>query len=370
MHPLLEYIEHYDVKHLSEQFHISVKHHPVYPNLVHLKYHQIDTPHNEITNWCRGTIVDINTNKFVSLPYKRFFNYGETEADDILWNTASIFEKLDGSLVVMFNFDNQWHIHTSGTSDANSPMTIGNETFKECFWRIWKQKGYDLPILTNHCYMFELLTPYNRIIVPQTEERIILHGVRNIQTLNEGCPEQVALSNGWECVKSFSFKSLDDVINTCSELDPMKQEGFVVRDIRFNRIKIKSPQYVALHHIKGSFSARRMLEVIMKHEHQEFISYFQEWKPAYEEIKNRIEQLLLKTTELWNQYKDIKDQKEFALAIKDKPQSCLLFSVRCKRFNSVQEAFNNLNIKKAEELIDLNNIELNNLNHIREEKHG
>ena len=206
--------------------------------------------------------------------------------------------------------------------------------------------------------MFELMTPFNRVVVPQRDEKLVLHGARNMVTLQEVAPAIMAERNGWQCVKSFPFTSWDEVMSACQQLNPMEQEGYVVCDSSFNRVKAKSPQYVALHHIAGSFSARRMLEVVMTNEQTEFLLHFADWKPVYDQIKERVDKIIDEAEKLWLESKDIKDQKEFALKVKDRPYSSLIFSMRSARSKSLKEAFSHLTIKRAEDLINLNTIDM------------
>ena len=43
----------------------------------------------------------------------------------------------------------------------------------------------ELPEETHLCFMFELITPRYPIVVVPSEERIVLHGVRNMENLYE-----------------------------------------------------------------------------------------------------------------------------------------------------------------------------------------
>lgn len=73
-------------------------------------------------------------------------------------------------------------------------------------------------------------------------------------------------------------------------------EGYVVRDKEWNRIKIKSPQYVALSHLNlqdgTKLSARHMLQIIVSNEGSEFLSYFPEHRNLYELVKVQYDRLV------------------------------------------------------------------------------
>ena len=63
-----------------------------------LKYNQINSDFSQdIVKECRGIILDSN-HKIVCWPFSKFFNYGESNADEIDWSSARVQEKIDGCL--------------------------------------------------------------------------------------------------------------------------------------------------------------------------------------------------------------------------------------------------------------------------------
>jgi hypothetical protein len=92
-------------------------------------------------------------------------------------------------------------------------------------------------------------TKYNKIIVQHDKPRIILHGIRDLNTMQEIGMNELDVKIfgnelGWEIIKSYKFNNIDEIINSCKEMNPIKNEGYVVVDKFFNRIKIKCPSYV------------------------------------------------------------------------------------------------------------------------------
>ncbi len=78
-----------------------------------------------------------------------------------------VYEKLDGSLMVLYFYDRAWHVQSSGTPDASGEVNGFGFSFAELFWKVWNEQGYQLPQETDCCFMFELMTRYNRIVVRQ-----------------------------------------------------------------------------------------------------------------------------------------------------------------------------------------------------------
>lgn len=73
-------------------------------------------------------------------------------------------------------------------------------------------------------------------------------------------------------------------------------EGFVVRDSKFRRLKIKSATYVALSHLntgnKEAVNLKHLLKIVQTNEADEFISYFGEFRQQYQSVKNAFEMLV------------------------------------------------------------------------------
>ncbi|MDF0553984.1 T4 RnlA family RNA ligase [Kamptonema sp. UHCC 0994] len=357
---LQDYLRQHGLDSLCSTYHIKSSRHQKYPHLVCLKYSQIESPLGEkIVQQCRGIILDSSQDwQIISYPYNKFFNYGEIHANPINWNSAKVYEKLDGSLTVLYFYDGEWRVQTSGTPDASGEVNGFGFTFAELFWKVWNELGYQLPQETEQCFIFELMTPYNRIVVQQKDNQIILHGVRNIQTLLESDPSIWTEKYRWQLVTSYPLTSWTEVIKAAEKLDPMNSEGYIICDGNFNRVKVKSPQYVAISHLREGFSTRRMIEIILTNEGEEFLAYFPEWTELYQKVKDRYLSLIEEVEEVYRQHQHIENQKDFALAIKHLPYSGILFSLRSGKIASAKESLRSATIQKAEELLGLEYINL------------
>ncbi len=340
---------------LCETYAIKASRHKEFSNLVCLKYHQIDSPMGElVAQQARGLILDEAKDwAVVSCSYSKFFNYGEGHATSIDWATAKIYDKLDGSLMVLYPYDGKWHVQSSGTADASGRVGAANLTFRKLFWQIWEELGYTLPPVMPYCFSFEMLTPFNRIVVPQAESRLILHGVRNLETLQEEDPATWASNHKWEVVKTYSFRSWEELLEASHTLKPEIGEGYIVCDAKFQRVKVKSPQYVALHQLKDSLSPKRVLEVVLLNEGDEVLAYFPELKKPFEEIKGRVEKLSASIEASYAEHKDAPDQKSFALAVKHLAYSSILFGLRAKKIQTVREGLLQMHLDKLADMLEL-----------------
>ncbi len=312
--------------------------HPKYRSLVLLKYSQIDSPMAEpIVQECRGIILDEADDwRPVSFPYTKFFNYAEPNAAPITWATAQVYEKLDGSLITMYRYADQWHVASRNVPDAGGHAHGEDRTFADLFWQTFHGLGYSLPPDdADRCFMLELLTPQNRIVVQHATSRIVLHGVRRMSDLTE-LPPSSAIDLGWEIVRTHPLATLDEILSAAADIDPFAAEGYVVCDAAFHRVKVKAPAYVAMAHLKDSLSPRRMLAVIRAGESDEFLSYFPELRPMYAVIKAKVERLCDETDAAYAKLEAVTDPRSFAAEALTTRWSSALFARRSGKCDSAR----------------------------------
>ena len=343
---------------LKEEYGIKYSFGTNFPELICLKYNQIESPMGErIVQECRGLILNVQEDwNIVSRPYNKFFNYGEGHAAPIDWNSAKVYEKLDGSLMTLYFYKGKWRVQTSGTVDAECQVNGYDITFKELFWQVFTSLEYLIPSHGEKelCFMFELMTSKNRVVVRHPKDKLVLHGVRNITTGLYEPIEYWAQRFNWEACKLFGLSSIEETIQASNNLDPLKQEGYILEDASFNRIKVKSPSYVALHHTRDSMSPRSMLNIIRTNESTEFLQYFEEYTETFEQVEFKYNNLVAKIEDtiktIYN--KNIQtDYKSIGLFSKDLFYKGALFQI-LKKDTTIKEYLKNIPIKKLEDWIN------------------
>lgn len=301
----------------------------IYSGLSLFKYNQYDSDLSvPLVQECRGVIIDIEDNfNVVCYPFNKFFNYGEPNASDIDWNTARVQEKIDGSIIKLWNWRRKclWIVSTNGAIDAFSVKctsisgTYVNQvetTFGELFFTELLKHIYTQELDPDCTYMFELVSPYNQVVVNYPKTDIYHIGTRNNITY-----EEVDMDIGIKKPKTYPLHSLDAVLKASEALNhndsnTVENEGFVVVDKNWNRIKIKSPLYLQSHYLKGNgLTFKRCLEIYMSNEMDEYLSYFPEQKEAFDTLGLtviKLEQLLENGWDyIHDNYPDI-NRKEFA----------------------------------------------------------
>ncbi len=326
---------------------INTRRHTKYPNLVLFKYSQISSSFDEpMVCESRGIVLDeANDWCVVSFPYTKFFNYGEPLAACIDWKTSKVYAKEDGSLMTVYYYKGTWHVSSSGVPDASGSDMAG------LFWRTWGMLGYAMPIDKTKCYMFEMATPSNRVIVLQKTSKIVLHGVRCLKTYQESDPVKCAHQHGWVVAKAFEFDTMDAVLEAAKSLDPSVQEGFVVCDASFNRVKIKSPGYVAAHHHVFSMRAGKdqtecLLGIIQANESTEVIVTFPHLKNKHDLVLAKYNDLIQEIQDVIDRSSRYPDRKSLAIAISGLWYKACVFSVLDGKVSSVREWMGSVNPKK------------------------
>ena len=261
-----------------------------------LKYDQLESPMGEpIVQQCRGMVVNVTRRQALAWPYNKFWNHGEALAATIDWATARVQEKLDGSLMILHWRDDEWTVASSGHPSAGGSFGADTRTFREAFWSIMNAHGIDVQALDRETtYMLELCDAPNRVVVNHEKPRLVLHGARTLESGEELTASELALKAmgaGLELVRSFPISTASDALAAAETLDPIQQEGFVVVDGAFNRVKIKSSRYVILHHMKGEATPRRAIELWQTGETGELLAHFPEMAPVILSIHERLDEV-------------------------------------------------------------------------------
>lgn len=320
-----------------------------YPFIL-LKYNQIESDmSNEIVQECRGLILKqinialtrnplIPQYKVASMRFMKFFNYGQKEAAKLSF-PCEVSEKIDGSLIGVW-YDNEygWQVSTSGNIDAkDSPVIFGEyKSYRDIFDKAWDNKFFD-EMNKNCTYIFELVSPYTRIIVPYKEISLYLLSIRNNITLEEEARDEIPFiakklfGNKIKTPQSFKCNSIEEVKSFVNNLTVESEnfEGFVLCDNNFNRIKLKSPAYMELFFIKGEgiFSEKKIIKLILEGQDDDILGYFPEYKEDFDKIRRGLSLLITHFKDLLNKgekYKSL-NKKDFAIWAKEFQYNNLLF---------------------------------------------
>ena len=201
---------------------------------------------DEVTLQCRGLVTGTEGN-VVARPFKKFFNLEENKHTPT--SDFEVFDKMDGSLGIMFKYNGEMVCATRGsfTSDQSKWMTEFAQKY-----------NYQDIIVEGFTYLFEIIYPENRIVVNYDgQEKLVLLGIINTETGEELTYDELFL--GFDVVKKY------DGVRDYSELKSkveQNSEGFVVRFSNGDRMKIKGEEYLRLHKIMTNVSTTGVWELL------------------------------------------------------------------------------------------------------------
>lgn len=369
-----EFFKNNSLDELSKQFGIKVK---IYEKFIGLNYDQIESPKtHQITMECRSLKLIKGTWEVASRAFDRFFNYGECpdQYEGFDFSKAIITEKVDGSIVpIWYNIiDNRWEISSKSAIFGESFINNTEKTFRQGVLDILKMDEYKFQQFFNehanklYTYIFEYIGPDNFIVTPYKENQLVMIGIRDIfsnnkkyRPLEEMKNFVEKLSGNVRLFKIYNLNSFDDIMQSMKDFKNM-EEGYVVWDMKNDlRVKVKSPQYVALHHIRGknlNTTKEGLINVVINGEIDEVIVYFPHLKDKLQNIKTLFDDIIVHISSTYESLKIIESQKEYAKEALKYKFSALLFSARKNNTSIEHELFNSSNDYKLKLLLSANEI--------------
>jgi hypothetical protein len=172
----------------------------------------------------------------IARPIKKFFNLEEHPPGEIPDEPFEVYDKIDGSLGILYWAGDVPAIATRGSfisNQARHATEVLNTRYAHTFAQLDK----------NATYLFEIVYPENRIVVDYglTDDLVLLAIIDNIT--GQDLPLQHI---GFQVVKRY------DAINEFGGLKALEtenKEGFVIRFKSGLRVKVKFAEYLRIHRI-------------------------------------------------------------------------------------------------------------------------
>lgn len=232
----------------------------------------------------RGIIIDLRDIHVVCRAFNKFFNVQEPLAAKIDWDSAIVQEKLDGSLIKIWWNGHDWVISTNGCVYASQTKCFEDLSFEDvvknaCNYRQiiatldkMKEKHF-------FTWVFELVSPYNQIVVNYRETCLYY-----LTTFSNSTGAEYNIPVTTLIPKQYPLKTISDCLNAVEMINKglgkVNHEGFVVKDKDNHRIKIKTPEYLMFHRISANHNLNKqhLIEIILANKGKSFANQF----PIYE----------------------------------------------------------------------------------------
>ncbi|MFF7178375.1 RNA ligase [Streptomyces sp. NPDC008121] len=243
--------------------HVTRKAHPELPLSIYTytRVCQYERIWNRVTTRCRGLVADDVTGEIVALPLPKFFNIGEHAtgqpyASALPDEPFEVYDKVDGSLAVVFHYAGRWRVASKG-SFISAQAT-------------WAQRRIDTAdtsaLIPGVTYLAEILYPQNRIVVDYGDRRdlVLLAAFAADGTeipLADAAPRWQGVGS---VVTVWPPMDIDELVKlTESNTLPggraatgTDAEGFVLRFASGVRAKAKLSEYVRLHKVLTGVTER------------------------------------------------------------------------------------------------------------------
>lgn len=192
---------------------------------------------NDFSMVSRGLILDAEAQRVVATPFPKFFNLGEVD-DTMPDEPFEVYEKLDGSLIILFHHGDRWCAVTRGSFESPQGQ--------------WAQDIVDRTDLSalvpGTTYLAEAVYPENRIVVKYDDSALVFLAAYDAEGFELAYTDIVALAAriGWRAAKRYRFESTAAMVAHADAL-PANDEGYVVQFTGGLRLKVKGAEYRRVH---------------------------------------------------------------------------------------------------------------------------
>ena len=324
---------------------------------------------DDITLQCRGLVTN-SKGDIIARPFKKFFNYEEHKPEDIPNEDYVVYEKMDGSLGILFYYEEELTDERRYNIWFNNNYETGMERFfnpndlpdfdnpyyeptpkKKGEWILSTRGSFTSPqaikgkeILDRHdisawrktnTYLFEIIYPENRIVVDyKGEEKLVVLGAIHTETGNEVPDSSLFFlqESGFEIV--MTYKTWGETYDLLKEEIQKDREGYVIKFKNGFRMKIKGDEYVRLHRILTNISNRDIWEYLKDEKPfdellEKVPDEFNEWvKETVKDLTVRFDNINKDYIEIYENLKSRNlDRKDFATRAKQFRHSNILFNM-------------------------------------------
>ena len=210
---------------------------------------------NDFTIMARGLILCESEKKIVALPLPKFFNYGEMTYN-IPDNGFSAFDKLDGSVGILFYWKDEWYVSTRGSFESDQAK----------WGKAYLDKHINKDELSiNVTYIVELIYPENKIVINYgAMEAMFLFTAYTLKTGTELSISSLvteAIDAGF--YRPLIYNSELKELISLSKTLPSHREGFVIRFSDGHRLKIKGDEYCRIHRLIANVTPLGVWRIMM-----------------------------------------------------------------------------------------------------------
>lgn len=212
---------------------------------------------DEVTETCRGLIVNDESHEVIARPFRKFGNYGQVKIPNhAMGSHPAVFEKVDGSCGISYEVDGETFVATRGSFESDQAVWASE----------WLQKnstGFRSP--EGVTTLWEIVYSSNRIVVDYGGfEGLVLLGAIDIDSGADIPLWEIDWWDGERADHHAHIKRIQDAHNFANARDREQTEGVVLAWYRPGepsfRLKCKGAEYVRLHRVITNCSSKTIWE--------------------------------------------------------------------------------------------------------------
>jgi T4 RnlA family RNA ligase len=277
---------------------------------------------NDWTLACRGLIMDKDYN-ILARPFQKFFNLEEMENQIVPNESFEVYEKMDGSLGILYWIENEAFIATRG-SFVSEQAQVATEMLRTQYAEV-------IPLLDkSKTFLFEIIYPENRIVLDYGNERkLVLLAIVDTQTgievetfhetsSHKGFSETSSNEHFFPIVKRYD--GLND-LSKLKQLEEENKEGFVVKYKNGYRLKVKFDEYQRIHRIVTQVSSLNIWE---------YLKEGQDLLPILDRVPDEFYDWVKAThAKLLEKYSEIEFQAKLDFKVLENRKETALYFMKC-----------------------------------------
>lgn len=300
-----------------------------------------DRKWNCTTMLARGLILDVAAKNIAATPFTKFFNYGEIEGlppeikdeiklSDFMSEPFETFEKLDGSLIILFFHNGKWKTATKGSFYSEQAA--------------WAQAQIDGSVHSNYIdrsytFLLEAIYPENRIVVNYGEfvgfKLLGAYDRKGIEA-DHYYLKWLAKTVGWGIAQKHEYQTIQQLIDNSNGMT-CQEEGYVVRSSSGQRLKIKGAEYCRVHRLVSNLTPLSLWRSLKEREDLDLMrrslpeEFWADFDSIIDILQTRINNLLYEISELHLATEKMTN-KEIGLQLHDYPDHLRSFIFPYRKF--------------------------------------
>jgi RNA ligase len=279
-----------------------------------------DRAWDEFTLLARGVILGSADKKVMATPFPKFFNVGEGQ-HSIPAVPFETFEKLDGSLIIIFNHQGKWRTATKGSLNSDQAQWAAKQLAKADLSKL-------VPGVT---YLCEAIYPENRIVVHYPYEGLVLLAAYHEDGHEFTTGELLACGAlmDWRVATRYAYSSVAELLEVSATL-PASEEGFVIRFENGLRLKVKGDEYCRIHRLVSNLTPLAMWDALLRGDNLEAVrrdlpeEFWNDFDEIVSLLRGHALELLARIIRIGNSVEELSD-KDVGLRLETFPNDVRRF---------------------------------------------